>query len=127
MTVAQNQNFKSVRLCNHQCSLNDLLTLNKTHHIYERQTRFEKALYISKEDEVDRVFRVDKGHPNGAELHFVTKNGCIYICNERTMKLITVLLARRNQVKRLYDACNVPVDEYILEHCDVLHGLNLNK
>jgi hypothetical protein len=59
--------------------------------------RLIKEIGIGKEI---ATFRVDKGHPNGAELHTVTTNGIIVIRNERTNKMITKLIARPNQIKR---------------------------
>jgi hypothetical protein len=47
-----------------------------------------------------KTVRVDKGHPNGAELHTITTNGIVIIRNERTKKMITKLIARPNQIRR---------------------------
>lgn len=47
-----------------------------------------------------KTVEVDKGHPNGAELHTITTNGIIIIRNARTKKMITKLIARPNQIKR---------------------------
>ena len=47
-----------------------------------------------------KTVRVDKGHPNGAELHTITTNGIVIIRNERTNKMITKLIARPNQIRR---------------------------
>lgn len=45
--------------------------------------------------------RIDKGHANGAELHTITTSGVIIVQNERTLKVVTVLVARPQQLKRL--------------------------
>ena len=79
MTVECNRNFKLVRLHSNTYKLKDLLTLPSTLHSMERITRIQSALHIAERDEIDRVFYVDKGHQNGAELHYVTVNGIIYI------------------------------------------------
>lgn len=49
-------------------------------------------------------FVVDRGHPNGAEIHSVTDTGIIVVHNQRTGKMVTKLIARPGQVKRYYDA-----------------------
>lgn len=46
---------------------------------------------------------VDKGHPNGPELHTVTTTGIIIIRNKRTNKMITKLIARPSQISRYFD------------------------
>lgn len=57
-------------------------------------------------------FVVDRGHPNGPEIHFVTDTGIIVVHNQRTGKMVTKLIARPGQVKRYYNAegRNVPQD-----------------
>ena len=47
-------------------------------------------------------FIVDRGHPGGAERHSVTDTAIIIIHNLATNKLITELIARPEQLKRLY-------------------------
>jgi hypothetical protein len=49
-------------------------------------------------------FVVDKGHPNGIEVHSITENAIIIIHNYRTGKLVTKLLARPQQIKRYYES-----------------------
>lgn len=48
------------------------------------------------------TFVVDRGHPGGAELHSVTDTAIIIIHNLSTKKLITELIARPEQLRRLY-------------------------
>lgn len=57
-------------------------------------------------------FVVDRGHPNGPEIHSVTDTGIIVVHNQRTGKMVTKLIARPGQVKRYYDAegRNAPQD-----------------
>ena len=47
-------------------------------------------------------FVVDRGHPGGAEVHSVTDTAIIIIHNLFTKKLITELIARPEQLRRLY-------------------------
>lgn len=44
-------------------------------------------------------FVVDRGHPNGPEIHSVTDTGIIVVHNQRTGKMVTKLIARPGQVK----------------------------
>ena len=62
-----------------------------------------------------KTVRVDKGHPNGAELHTITTNGIIIIRNERTHKMITKLIARPNQIKRVYNAKGQYAPKWLLD------------
>ena len=48
------------------------------------------------------TFVIDKGHSNGSELHSVTDTAIITIHNLKTKKLITELIARPEQLRRLY-------------------------
>ena len=49
-------------------------------------------------------FVVDRGHPNGPEIHSVTDTGIIVVHNQRTGKMVTKLIARPGQVKRYNNA-----------------------
>lgn len=69
--------------------------------------------------EVDKVFRVDRGHPDGAELHVVTKESIIFVLNEKKYNagenaLVTVLIARPAQLNVLYNSVGLrtPVDMF---------------
>lgn len=73
--------------------------MTSKHYIDDRKIREELIQKIGLGKEIG-TFRVDKGHPNGAELHTVTDTGIIIIRNERTHKMITKLIARPNQIKR---------------------------
>lgn len=45
---------------------------------------------------------IDRGHPNGTELHTITTTGIIIIRNKRTNKIVTKLIARPNQIRRYF-------------------------
>lgn len=47
-------------------------------------------------------FVVDRGHPAGAEVHKVTDTAIIIIENQQTQRLVTELIARPEQLRRLY-------------------------
>ena len=129
MNIKDNSNFKSVELFDEGI---DIYILIKTydftvHASAKRAARFDKALKYNKTDgrqaPFDRIFRVDKNHENGIELHCVTKNGIIFILNEekfinREDCIVTVLFARVNQAKRLYDAVRIELPEQIRKKCE---------
>lgn len=63
-------------------------------------------------------FVVDRGHKNGAERHVITTTGIIVIFNARTNKLVTMLIARPNQIRRYYEDGRAPAEviEIAKEH-----------
>lgn len=60
-------------------------------------------------------FVVDKKHPNGNEVHQIHENGCVYIFNESSKRLITVLIPRPKQVFRYYDGSNGRPPRWLVE------------
>lgn len=52
------------------------------------------------------IFKVDKGHKDGPEIHVITENAIINIYNQYSHKFITSLIARPAQLLR-YGA-NIP-------------------
>lgn len=89
--------------------------LNTKHQQYERK---EREIFIDeiigRGNIIDR-FIVDRGHPNGAEIHNVTDTGIIIIQNLKTKKLVTMLIARPNQIKRYYEDRQMIVPEWLIE------------
>lgn len=137
MDIHKNKNFKSVELSDKRIKIKDLLNEELTGHLEnERKIRFDMAVELNKHKNgsqafIDKVFLVDKGHPDGPELHCVTEKGIIFILNEskyenNTKCFITVLLARPNQVVRLYKACNLEVPRCVLNGAfkNQLHKIN---
>lgn len=127
MTVKDNPSFGQVILFDGRIKIEDVLALEPTLHGYnERRRRFDKARQMNmdggKPSKFDKVFVVDKNHAEGRELHCVTRKGIIYILNEDKFlrgdySLITVLFARRNQVRRLYEAVGLTPPKFILKWC----------
>lgn len=73
-------------------------------------------------------FIVDKGHPNGNEVHTITDKGVIVIQNERTEKLITNLIAREGQIRRYFDGIAMPIEMYaVIEIAKENHRLGRNN
>ena len=69
--------------------------------------------HIGEGDVVDS-FIIDRGHPGGAEVHSVTDTAIIIIHNQRTNKLITKLIARPEQLRKLYKSVGRRVPPRIL-------------
>lgn len=59
-------------------------------------------------------FAVDKGHKDGSEIHVVTTTGLIVIFNRNTHKMVTVLIARPNQISRYYNTLGREAPEWLL-------------
>ena len=74
-------------------------SMTSRHYNRDRVAREKLIREIGIGKEIKTV-EVDKGHPNGAELHTITTNGIVIIRNERTNKMITKLIARPNQIRR---------------------------
>lgn len=74
--------------------------MNNTAHYSAERHRFIQE-HIGEGNIVDS-FVVDRGHPGGAEIHDVTDTAVIIIHNQRTHKLITELIARPEQLRKLY-------------------------
>lgn len=138
MNVKNNSKFKSVELFDKEIDISMLIeNCHFTiHALSQRSERFNKVFELNKTDDgtqapFDRIFRVDRKHEEGIELHCVTKNGIIFILNEEKYKnqgdcIVTVLLARVNQAKRLYDAAKIKFPESIRSKCNEweMRGLN---
>ena len=58
---------------------------------------------------------VDRGHKNGTEIHIVTDTAIIKIYNARTRKHVTDLIARPNQIKRVYNAKGQYAPKWLLD------------
>lgn len=73
--------------------------------LHYEQDRCEREAFISSNIGLGNIvdeFVVDRGHPNGAEVHSVTDTAIILIHNQNTNQLITELIARPEQLKKLY-------------------------
>lgn len=99
--------------------LETLLNGEATNHVInDRMERLELAMKQVSNDMVDQVFLVDRFHRNGKEIFFVLKNGVIFIFNQNSLKLITILFPRPNQVKRLYRDCGLCPSKSLLDICE---------
>lgn len=84
------------------------------HYRTERQERHAFIQEHIGEGNIIDSFVVDRGHPGGAEIHSVTDTAIIIIYNQRTNKIITELIARPEQLRRLYRSENREVPREIL-------------
>lgn len=62
-----------------------------------------------------RMFILDKGHPDGPEIHTLTNTGIVIVRNALTDKLITTLIARPTQIHRYYNSVGEQAPDYIIE------------
>lgn len=76
--------------------------MTSKHYTKDRQIREAIIRQIGLGEEVITK-EVDRGHPNGVELHTVTTTGIIIIRNKRTNKMITKLIARPSQISRYFN------------------------
>ena len=90
---------------------------NQTNHYknkrYNREKFINKHLYGG--GNVIDSFLVDKGHPMGAEVHCVTDTGLIIVYNATSKKLVTKLIARPNQIKRLYEGVDRKAPKWLVD------------
>ncbi len=135
MTIQENKNFKSVCIYTvNNITEKELKRAGKSFHMNDRNNRLETVLKIeNKQMKIDKSFLVDKGHKDGQEVHIVTENGIIFIYNFMKLftcsqnALVTILIARPNQIERLYTACNLTPNQEILNKCFEHQKQGLNR
>lgn len=91
------------------------MEINQTNHYKNKRYEREKFIkeHLGGDGNVVDSFVVDKGHPNGLEIHEVRDNGLIIIYNKNSGRLVTKLIAREKQIKRLYEVSGKdPPSEY---------------
>ena len=90
---------------------------NKTNHYKNKRYKREKFIqkYIYGDGNVIDSFIVDRGHKNGLERHDVTDTGLIIVYNAVSQKLVTKLIARPKQLKRLYESVGKNAPRYLLD------------
>lgn len=90
----------------------DLDKIKNTSHIDERKKRLES---IPENNWIVKAFWVNKGHPNGPEIHIILTGAAVLVINARTMKLCTILFARVGQIKRYYRAIRKEPPQRLIE------------
>ena len=89
--------------------------MNTKHYNNDKKIRRETIeRYIGYGDDIFSA-EIDKGHKNGSEIHIVTDSGIIKIYNARTKKHITDLIARPNQIKRVYNSVGKFAPRWLLD------------
>ena len=81
--------------------------MNSKHWRADRQRRSQIIAQIGMGQVVKEV-TVDRDHKNGPEIHKITTTGLIVIYNKRTGIMITILIARPNQIRRYYAENEAP-------------------
>lgn len=96
-----------------------------------KKKRYKRERFINKflngDGKVIDSFIVDRGHVEGLERHDVTENGIILVYNAESKKLVTKLIARPTQVKKLYKDSGKEPPEWLLYLCKWHTDLNYNK
>ena len=102
---------------------------NQTNHYKNKRYKREKFIneHLCGDGNVIDSFVVDKRHKDGLERHCVTDTGLIIVYNLESGRLVTKLIARRNQVMRLYRGTNKEPPRYLLDLCDWHNSLNYNR
>lgn len=83
--------------------------MDSEHWRKDRQTRSRIIAQIGLGQIIKEVV-VDRGHRNGPEVHKITTTGLVVICNQQTGIIVTVLIARPNQIRRYYVKDKAPQD-----------------
>lgn len=101
---------------------------NQTNHY--KNKRYKREKFISKhlygDGNVVDSFVVDKGHKDGLERHDITDTGLIIVYNLNSKKLVTKLIARPKQVKRLYQSTGKKAPRWLLDLCYWHNTLHYN-
>lgn len=92
------------------------------HYFEDRQQR-ESLINEVGEGRVVDSFLVDHHHKDGKEIHNVTDTGIVIIQNYNTKIIITKIIARPNQIRRLYSSAGKKVPRSILRQT-FKHTLN---
>ena len=102
---------------------------NQTNHYKNKRYKREKFIskYLCGDGHVIDSFIVDKGHKNGLEKHCITDTGLIIVYNLESQKLVTKLIARKNQVVRYYQDADKNPPKWLLELCEWHNSLNYNR
>lgn len=126
-----NEKFEIIREYERDSPLKKLLEIQFTEHMkQQRQERYNIAISCLEEnDYTEKIFVVDRGHPDGEEIHCITHSGIVFILNLKKYEdvphegLITVLIARVNQLERYGYTLSEHTKEKAILHEN--QGLNL--
>lgn len=101
----------------------------QTNHYKNKRHKREKFIneHLCGNGHVIDSFVVNKGHKNGLERHDITDTGLIIVYNLESQKLVTKLIARKNQVLRYYQNVDKTPPQWLLSLCDWHNSLNYNR
>lgn len=102
---------------------------NQTNHYKNKRYKRENFIgkYLYGDGKIIDSFIVDRYHKDGLEKHCVTDTGLIIIYNLESQKLVTKLIARPKQVKRLYQSVGKKAPRWLLDLCYWHSILNYNE
>jgi hypothetical protein len=101
-----------------QIGINEVPTsINKTKHLDERIKRFQAYKKLLS-NHFKYAFLVDTNHANGLEIHSINENGLVYVFNNASKKLVTIIHPRPRQLKRYFHETLVLVPEDIKKMCE---------
>lgn len=102
---------------------------NQSNHYKNKRYKREKFInkYLYGDGNVIDSFIVDRNHPNGLERHDITDTGLIIVYNLESGKLITKLVARRNQITRYYHDVDKEPPPSLLRLAEWHESMRYNK
>lgn len=102
---------------------------NQSNHYKNKRYKREKFIhkYLCGDGKIIDSFVVDKGHKDGLERHCVTDTGLIIVYNLETQKLVTKLIARKNQITRYYHNVDKEPPPSLLRLAEWHESMRYNK
>lgn len=91
--------------------------MNTRHYDADKNTAVRREIIEKYIGWGENIFsaEVDRGHKNGTEIHVITDTAIIKVYNIRTKKHVTDLIARPNQIKRVYHAKGQYAPRWLLD------------
>ena len=101
---------------------------NQTNHYKNQRYKREKIINecLCGDGNVIDSFIVDRQHKDGKETHCVTDTGLIIVYNLESKKLVTKLIARPNQLKKLYRSVGKRAPKWLLDLAQLHKILDYN-
>lgn len=90
-------------------SFDEYVPYNRTLHSQERFERLKRYQFGTRLD----AFVVDTYHKDGLEVHIVDSKGYIHIYNKDSLKFITALSGRPEQIKFYYTELNLEISDVV--------------
>lgn len=99
-----------------------------TNHYKNERCKREKFIkeFLGGDGEIIDSFIVDKSHKHGKERHDISDKGIIIIYNTETNKLVTKLIAREWQLKKLYNNVGREPPSWLIYLARYHESLNYN-